>query len=60
MMLHQGTLYIVSKRVNDGRWLQYNSTDTREKAVALIDYATALHVERCPKDRVEFSIQKVY
>lgn len=62
MKLHEGTLFSISKRVNNGRWMHYTDIRSggRERAQEIIDHATALHLERCPKDRVEFSITKVY
>ena len=54
-------LFTVSKRVNDGQWMHYSGgIKSRDAALALIERGKALHAERCPKDRVEFSLTRVY
>ena len=51
----------VVKRVNDGPWMRYTgSHPSRETAEEAIRRGKAIHAERCPNDRVEWAIQRIY
>ena len=60
MRLHDGHSYSIAKRVNGGHWMQYATATDEETAEKAMEYGLRFHLERCPKDAVEFKIIQNY